>query len=200
MCSSKWLLSVSFRASNWHYFFQESTGAYKKTNSLALRNSKVLKSGDILNLISSSRFGYCYDRKVLSLCKFKAIVDFGYLASFSGLCHGGSLSSLWLLIDLVDTWNPLDVTRSNTHFKLSDSSISIRFTNLTKFDEITTPPTAIPLQLFWLQNYRPLMSLANTNTQLPGESKIFLVSLKFFFIHHRQLYTERCLTFSSQTS
>ncbi|KAL0702614.1 hypothetical protein Bca4012_058736 [Brassica carinata] len=79
---------------------QESTGAYKKTNSLALRNSKVLKSGDILNLISSSRFGYCYDRKVLSLCKFKAIVDFGYLASFSGLCHGGSLSSLWLLIDL----------------------------------------------------------------------------------------------------
>ncbi|KAG2293643.1 hypothetical protein Bca52824_040312 [Brassica carinata] len=50
--------------------------------------------------------------------------------------------------------------------QLLDSPISIHFTNLTKFDEITASPTAIPMELFWFQNYRPLISLANTNTQL----------------------------------
>lgn len=70
-------------------------------NSSALKNSKVLNSGDLLQLISNRRFGYSYDSKVTSSRKSNAVVDFGCLSSFAGLCHGASLSSLWLPLDLV---------------------------------------------------------------------------------------------------
>lgn len=70
-------------------------------NSLALKNSKVIKSGALLQLIANGRFTYYHDCKVNSLRKSDAIVDFGSLASFAGLCHGASLSSLWLPLDLV---------------------------------------------------------------------------------------------------
>lgn len=70
-------------------------------NSSVLKSSKVLNSKDLLQLISNTRFGYSYDSKVTSLRKSNAIVDYGSLASFAGLCHGASLSSLWLPLDLV---------------------------------------------------------------------------------------------------
>ncbi|KAG5378550.1 hypothetical protein IGI04_026392 [Brassica rapa subsp. trilocularis] len=92
-------LVSSNRASSWHEFVRRVQVLGE--NSMALRSSKVLSSGDLLQLISNRRFGYSDDSKVVSLRKSNAIVDFGSLASFAGLCHGASLSSLWLPLDLV---------------------------------------------------------------------------------------------------
>ncbi|CAH8360175.1 unnamed protein product [Eruca vesicaria subsp. sativa] len=92
-------LVSSNRASNWHEFVRRVQVLGE--NSLALRSSKVLNSEDLLQLISNRRFGYSFDSKVVSLRKSNAIVDFGSLASFAGLCHGATLSSLWLPLDLV---------------------------------------------------------------------------------------------------
>lgn len=92
-------LVSSNRASKWHEFVQKVQ--LLGENSSALKHSKVLNSGDLLHLISNRRFGYSYDSKVTSARKSNAIVDFGSLSSYAGLCHGASLSSLWLPLDLV---------------------------------------------------------------------------------------------------
>ncbi|KAL1219307.1 Mediator of RNA polymerase II transcription subunit 33A [Cardamine amara subsp. amara] len=92
-------LVSSNRASNWHEFVRKVQ--LLGESSSVLKNSKVLNSKDLLELISNRRFGYSYDSKVTSLRKSNAIVDYGSLASFAGLCHGASLSSLWLPLDLV---------------------------------------------------------------------------------------------------
>ncbi|CAF1965787.1 mediator of RNA polymerase II transcription subunit 33A isoform X1 [Brassica napus] len=92
-------LVSSNRASSWHEFVRRAQVLGE--NSMALRSSKVLNSRDLLQLISNRRFGYSDDSKIVSLRKSNAIVDFGSLASFAGLCHGASLSSLWLPLDLV---------------------------------------------------------------------------------------------------
>ncbi|ESQ47468.1 hypothetical protein EUTSA_v10019912mg [Eutrema salsugineum] len=97
--SSFLYLVSSNRASNWHEFVRRVQVLGEKSS--ALRNSKAITSGDLLQLISSRRFGYSSDSKVISLRKSNPIVDFGTLASFAGLCHGASLSSLWLPLDLV---------------------------------------------------------------------------------------------------
>ncbi|EOA32401.1 hypothetical protein CARUB_v10015673mg [Capsella rubella] len=92
-------LVSSNRASNWHEFVQKVQ--LLGENSSALKNSKILNPGDLLKLISNKRFRYSYDCKVTSSRKSNAIVDFGSLSSFAGLCHGASISSLWLPLDLV---------------------------------------------------------------------------------------------------
>ncbi|KAJ0235732.1 Mediator of RNA polymerase II transcription subunit 33A [Hirschfeldia incana] len=92
-------LVSSNRSSHWHEFVRRVQVLGE--NSMAIRSSKVLNSGDLMQLISDKRFGYSYDSKIVSLRKSNAIVDFGSLASFAGLCHGASLSSLWLPLDLV---------------------------------------------------------------------------------------------------
>ncbi|VVA98558.1 unnamed protein product [Arabis nemorensis] len=98
--TSRLLYLVSYnRVSNWHEFVQRVQVLGE--NSLALKYSKVINSGALLELISDRRFTYYRDCKVNSSWKSNTIVDFGSLASFAGLCHGASLSSLWLPLDLV---------------------------------------------------------------------------------------------------
>ncbi|CAH8320369.1 unnamed protein product [Eruca vesicaria subsp. sativa] len=92
-------LVSSNRASNWHEFVRRVE--LLAESSSALKSSKVLNSGELLELVSDKRFGYSCDSKVVSSTKSNAIVDFGSLASFAGLCHGASPSSLWLPLDLV---------------------------------------------------------------------------------------------------
>ncbi|XP_010527414.1 PREDICTED: mediator of RNA polymerase II transcription subunit 33A-like [Tarenaya hassleriana] len=69
--------------------------------SSAIKSSMVINSDVLLHLISDRRFALSYDSKPNPLLKSDTIVDFGSLASFTGLCHGASLSSLWLPLDLV---------------------------------------------------------------------------------------------------
>ncbi|CAF1761848.1 BnaC09g53280D [Brassica napus] len=71
---------------------------------------------------------------------------------------------------------------SNTEFKFSDSRVSIHFTNYTNFVERTESGASIPLELFTFRDYAALVSLPNTNTQLPGDvssSSITRLNLHF---------------------
>ncbi|XP_019089458.1 PREDICTED: uncharacterized protein LOC104730825 isoform X1 [Camelina sativa] len=60
-----------------------------------------------------------------------------------------------------------DVTRSNTHVKLSDFHFYIRFTPATFFEEVEESFCVIPKEFFRLRTHEELVSLANTNTELP---------------------------------
>ena len=61
-----------------------------------------------------------------------------------------------------------DVTRGNQNYRLSDSSMMIRFGESTSFDEITEPAIPIGVESFRFRNHSELLGLASTNTQLSG--------------------------------
>ncbi|XP_013631145.1 PREDICTED: uncharacterized protein LOC106336758 [Brassica oleracea var. oleracea] len=60
-----------------------------------------------------------------------------------------------------------DVARCAQNFRLSDSSLMIRFNESTSFDEIDDPVSALPEEAFRSHDQSELLGLANTNTQLP---------------------------------
>ncbi|CAN6847087.1 unnamed protein product [Brassica oleracea] len=60
-----------------------------------------------------------------------------------------------------------EVTRCNQDYRLSDSSLLIRFTDSTTFEKITDPAVPIPLESFRFRNYSEMLRLANSNNQLP---------------------------------
>ncbi|KAL0845869.1 hypothetical protein Bca101_019115 [Brassica carinata] len=60
-----------------------------------------------------------------------------------------------------------DVARCAQNFRLTDSSLMIRFTDSTDFDEITEPVSPLPLEEFRFRNQTELIGLANMNTHLP---------------------------------
>ncbi|KAL5849677.1 hypothetical protein ACOSQ4_007690 [Xanthoceras sorbifolium] len=70
-------------------------------NSSALSNSKILTPKDLMQLTSDARNVLSREHKTSSQQNFHAVIAFGSLASFAGLCHGASPSALWLPLDLV---------------------------------------------------------------------------------------------------
>ncbi|KAG2264616.1 hypothetical protein Bca52824_071695 [Brassica carinata] len=66
-----------------------------------------------------------------------------------------------------------DVSRCAQNFRLTDSSLLIRFNESTYFEELTEPVSPLPEEAFRFRNQSELIGLANTNTQLP-ESDIDL--------------------------
>ncbi|KAG5384235.1 hypothetical protein IGI04_035705, partial [Brassica rapa subsp. trilocularis] len=60
-----------------------------------------------------------------------------------------------------------DVSRSNTHFKLCDSVVSIRLNEFTKMVEVAAIANPIPTEMFRFRTLDELMALANTNIHLP---------------------------------
>ncbi|KAL0690081.1 hypothetical protein Bca4012_089759 [Brassica carinata] len=60
-----------------------------------------------------------------------------------------------------------DVARCAQNFRLSDSSLMIRFNESTSFDEIDDPVSALPEEAFRSHDQSELLGLANTNTKLP---------------------------------
>ncbi|KAK4855558.1 hypothetical protein QYF36_008483 [Acer negundo] len=70
-------------------------------NSSALKNSKNLTPEDLMQLTSDARNVLSREHKTSSQQKFHAVIAFGSLASFAGLCHGASPSALWLPLDLL---------------------------------------------------------------------------------------------------
>ncbi|WZZ35327.1 hypothetical protein YC2023_018728 [Brassica napus] len=60
-----------------------------------------------------------------------------------------------------------EVTRCNQNYRLSDSSLLIRFTDSTSFKKVTEPAVPIPLESFRFRNYSEMLGLANSNNQLP---------------------------------
>ncbi|XP_048612009.1 uncharacterized protein LOC125586210 [Brassica napus] len=62
-----------------------------------------------------------------------------------------------------------DVARCAQNYRLTDSPLLLRFSDLTDFDELTEPVSPLPQEGFRFCNHSELAGLANTNTQLPGE-------------------------------
>ncbi|KAF2616407.1 hypothetical protein F2Q68_00039611 [Brassica cretica] len=60
-----------------------------------------------------------------------------------------------------------DVARCNPNYRLSDSSLLIRFSDSTYFKEVTDPAVPSPPESFRFRNHSEMLGLANTNNQLP---------------------------------
>lgn len=63
-----------------------------------------------------------------------------------------------------------EVTRCNQNYRLSDSSLLIRFSDSTSFMKVTEPAEPIPLESFRFRNHSEMLGLANSNNQLPGNA------------------------------
>ncbi|CAF2067873.1 unnamed protein product, partial [Brassica napus] len=60
-----------------------------------------------------------------------------------------------------------DVSRCAQNFRLTDSSLMIRFSESTSFQVLTEPVSPLPEEAFRFRNQHELIGLANTNNQLP---------------------------------
>ncbi|CAN7108847.1 unnamed protein product [Brassica rapa subsp. narinosa] len=60
-----------------------------------------------------------------------------------------------------------DVTRSNNRFKHGDSAVAIRLNKFTNMVEVPAVANLIPTEMFRFRSVDNLMSLANTNVELP---------------------------------
>lgn len=67
-----------------------------------------------------------------------------------------------------------DVTKSNNRFKLGFSAVAIRLNKFTKMVEVHAVSNLIPTEMFRFRSVDQLMSLANTNVELPGMSSSVL--------------------------
>ncbi|KAG2332365.1 hypothetical protein Bca52824_003545 [Brassica carinata] len=62
------------------------------------------------------------------------------------------------------------------NYRLSDSSLLIRFNDSTFFKKVTEPAVPIPLESFRFRNYSEMLGLANSNNQLPGINVPLIIS------------------------
>ena len=69
-----------------------------------------------------------------------------------------------------------EVTSCNQDYRLSDSSLLIRFSDSTTFEKITEPTVPIPIESFRFRNYSEMLGLANSNNQLPGNALLNISS------------------------
>ncbi|KAL0754435.1 hypothetical protein Bca101_092103 [Brassica carinata] len=69
------------------------------------------------------------------------------------------------------SFTSFDVTQCNQNFRLSHSSLLIRFSDATTLAELTEPSSPIPKECFRFRNHSEMLGLPNTNTQLPGKSE-----------------------------
>ncbi|KAG2280191.1 hypothetical protein Bca52824_051411 [Brassica carinata] len=75
-----------------------------------------------------------------------------------------------------------EVTHCNQNYRLSDSSLLIRFTDSTSFKKVTEPAVPIPLESFRFRNYSEMLGLANSNNQLPGNAPLITSSITYIYI------------------
>ncbi|XP_013633187.1 PREDICTED: uncharacterized protein LOC106338849 [Brassica oleracea var. oleracea] len=84
-------------------------------------------------------------------------ISAGRLPQFREKLHAGTMFSV----------SGFDVSRCAQNFRLTDSSLMIRFNESTSFQELTEPDSPLPEEAFRFRNHSELIGLANTNTQLP---------------------------------
>ncbi|KAF3556735.1 hypothetical protein F2Q69_00016656 [Brassica cretica] len=87
----------------------------------------------------------------------QATINANRLSSFRERLSAGTMYSI----------SGFDVARCAQNFKLTDSSLMIRFNDSTEFDVLTDPVSPLPVEGFWFRNQTELVGLANTNNQLP---------------------------------
>ncbi|KAH0897823.1 LOW QUALITY PROTEIN: hypothetical protein HID58_047391, partial [Brassica napus] len=66
------------------------------------------------------------------------------------------------------TLSGFDVTRCNQNFGLTDTSLTIRFSDSTTFVELNEPVSPIPQERFRFRAHDSMYGLANINTHLPN--------------------------------
>ncbi|KAG2282324.1 hypothetical protein Bca52824_053544 [Brassica carinata] len=79
------------------------------------------------------------------------------LPQFRERLHAGTIFSV----------SGFDVSRCAQNFRLTDSSLMIRFSESTLFQVLSEPVSPLPEEAFRFRNQQELIGLANTNTQLP---------------------------------
>ncbi|CAG7890306.1 unnamed protein product [Brassica rapa] len=84
-------------------------------------------------------------------------ISAGRLPQFRDMLHAGTMFSV----------SGFDVSRCAHNFRLTDSSLMIRFSETTSFQVLTEPVSPLPEEAFRFRNQQELIGLANTNTQLP---------------------------------
>lgn len=97
----------------------------------------------------------------------QASVNVSRLATYGLYLRAGSMYS----------FAGFDVTQCNQNFRLSHSSLLIRFSDATTLAELTVPSSPIPKECFRFRNHSEMLGLANTNTQLPGIPPIICSSI-----------------------
>ncbi|KAF2565441.1 hypothetical protein F2Q68_00024827 [Brassica cretica] len=65
-----------------------------------------------------------------------------------------------------------DVTFCDHDYRLSDSSLLIRFSDSTSFNEVTEPAVPIPHESFRFLNHSGMLGLADSNNQLPDKNRV----------------------------
>ncbi|KAF8116283.1 hypothetical protein N665_0020s0134 [Sinapis alba] len=86
-----------------------------------------------------------------------ATVTVRRLPTFSHRLHAGSTFTL----------TGFNVVRCNPNFRLTDSILTIRFRESTKFDLLAEPVSPILMERYRFRDLDSMYALANTNTQLP---------------------------------
>ena len=69
-----------------------------------------------------------------------------------------------------------DVTCCDRDCRLSDSSLLIRLSDSTSFNESIEPAVPIPQESFRFLNYSGMLGLADSNNQLPGNASHIISS------------------------
>lgn len=90
----------------------------------------------------------------------QASINVPKLSKYRGRLAAGTMFSL----------AGFDVVLSKQTRMTTDSTLLIRFNGTTVFDVITEPHSPIPKEAFRFRNETDLLSLANTNSQFPGDS------------------------------
>ncbi|KAG5383099.1 hypothetical protein IGI04_034569 [Brassica rapa subsp. trilocularis] len=70
-----------------------------------------------------------------------------------------------------------DVTRSNNRFKHGDSAVAIRLNKFTNMVEVPAVANLIPTEMFRFRSVDQLMSLANTNVELPRAKVVLAINI-----------------------
>ncbi|KAF3533276.1 hypothetical protein DY000_02038011 [Brassica cretica] len=119
-----------------------------------------LKPGRVSSTIQVPLLRFWKARNVRATI-MQASVNVSRLATYGLYLRAGSMYS----------FTGFDVTQCNQNFRLSHSSLLIRFSDATTLAELTEPSSPIPKECFRFRNHSEMLGLANTNTQLPGKSE-----------------------------
>ncbi|XP_013633254.1 PREDICTED: uncharacterized protein LOC106338940 [Brassica oleracea var. oleracea] len=103
------------------------------------------------------RSGFTSSRSLAKATIMQATINANRLSSFRERLSAGTMYSI----------SGFDVARCAQNFKLTDSSLMIRFNDSTEFDVLTDPVSPLPVEGFRFRNQTELVGLANTNNQLP---------------------------------
>ncbi|CAF1919223.1 unnamed protein product [Brassica napus] len=97
------------------------------------------------------------DGELMGSSLIQASVPVHRLNTFRELLREGAMYDL----------SGFDVSRSNNNFKLCDSVVAIWLNEFTKMVEVPAVANHIPTEMFRFRSVEQLMSLANTNVELP---------------------------------